>query len=217
MLATVVIFISAFLLFLVQPLVAKSLLPIFGGGAQIWTTCLLFFQTCLLMGYCYAYVLVKYLAIKKQKVVHIVLLLISLITLPLTLSTSEVSQHSTPELSVLLRLALSIGLPFFVLAATSPLLQSWQSNVLNKRVYKLYSYSNIGSFLALLSYPFIFEPWLTLSEQSSNWSMIYGLFVLLFICYLAISFKQLNNIPKAQPGFCSARVVLLCSLRLPVP
>jgi len=198
MLATVVIFISAFLLFQVQPLLAKSLLPVFGGGAQVWTTCLLFFQTFLLAGYCYAHLLVKFLDIKKQQIVHLSLLLVSLLALPLGLSDSDIKEQASPELALLLKLAMSVGLPYFVLAATSPLLQSWQSQSLNSKVYKLYSYSNIGSFLALLSYPFVFEPWLTLSAQSWAWSLVYGVFVLLFAGFIGLALKQNNYIQAAQ-------------------
>src|SRR5882672_5046678 len=153
------IFIGAFLLFQVQPLIGKYILPWFGGGPGVWTTCLLFFQVLLLGGYAYAHFSTIYLKPRTQAVVHFILLALSLALLPITPAESwKAHVAGQPVLQILLLLGGTIGLPYFVLSSTGPLMQRWFSET-NPGVspYRLYALSNVGSLLALLSYPVFFE------------------------------------------------------------
>ncbi|WP_158968324.1 fused MFS/spermidine synthase [Paraglaciecola sp. L3A3] len=175
----VTVFISAFLVFQIQPIASKILLPWFGGGAGVWTTCLLFFQFFLLAGYFYAYLLSRFFNAKKQAFIHLGLLFVSLLTLPIQFSELHLSTESSlPTLDILKLLGFGIGLPFLVLSATSPLLQSWFSRF-NKLTnpYLLYAMSNLGSFLALITYPIFIEPTLLLTSQTFFWSACFILFV----------------------------------------
>src|SRR5438477_36689 len=149
------IFTGAFLLFQVQPLIGKYILPWFGGGPGVWTTCLLFFQTLLLGGYAYAHLTSTRFKPKTQGIVHFVLLGLSLALLPITPSEMWKPHVATdPTWQILLLLMVTIGLPYFVLSSTGPLMQQWFSQT-NPGVspYRLYALSNVGSLLALLSYP----------------------------------------------------------------
>ncbi len=175
------IFTGAFLLFQVQPLIGKYILPWFGGSPGVWTTCLLFFQTLLLGGYAYAHLSSKLLKPRGQTVLHLALLLLALAFLPITPAESWKSRLSgEPTLHILLLLTATIGLPYFVLSATGPLMQQWFS-VTRPGVspYRLYALSNIGSLLALLSYPIFFEVKFSRQEQAVMWSVGLGGFVLL--------------------------------------
>jgi len=200
------IFIGAFLLFQVQPLIAKLILPLFGGGAAIWTACLLFFQAFLLLGYAYSHYLTKFNSIKYQVTLHLLLITLSLIFLPITLSYGLEGSYSqfisdSPLLGIILLLTFSIGLPYLLLSSTGPLVQRWLSyQDSSKLPYKLYSLSNVASLLALLTYPFIFEPQLTLSNQILFWSIGYLVFALLFIFLATAMFKNadLLKISNAQ-------------------
>ena len=178
-----VILISAFLLFQVQPLMAKFILPWFGGAAAVWTICMLFYQVSLLMGYCYVHFSVSYLKKRNQAILHGILLIIAFYFLPLRpdeLQTSEIS--SNPVRGVLYVLTLSIGIPFFVISATSSLIQSWHSRIVpNSSPYPLYALSNLGSMVALLSYPFLIETNFKLIDQTTYWSLGYDIFILLFL------------------------------------
>jgi hypothetical protein len=175
------IFTGAFLLFQVQPLIGKYILPWFGGSPGVWTTCLLFFQTLLLGGYAYAHFSSKLLKPRGQTLLHFGLLMLALAFLPITPSESWKNQISgEPTLHILLLLTATIGLPYFVLSATGPLMQQWFS-VTRPGVspYRLYALSNIGSLLALLSYPVFFEVKFSRHEQATLWSVGLGVFVLL--------------------------------------
>ena len=174
------IFLSAFLLFQVQPMIAKFVLPWFGGSAAVWSASLLFFQLILLAGYLYAHCLIRYLKPKQQLGVHCSLLLISLVTLPIIPKDYwKPVGGSDPLLGILLLLGATIGLPYFLLSATSPLLQAWylrtKANVIP---YRLFALSNFGSMLALLSYPFLVEPNITLRLQARIWSWGFAAFAL---------------------------------------
>ncbi|MCX6954640.1 MAG: fused MFS/spermidine synthase [Verrucomicrobia bacterium] len=175
------IFTGAFLLFQVQPLIGKYILPWFGGSPGVWTTCLLFFQTLLLGGYAYAHFSTKLLKPRSQAALHLGLLLLSLALLPITPNEAWKTHVSgDPTWQILLLLTLTIGLPYFVLSATGPLMQQWFS-VTNPGIspYRLYALSNIGSLLALLSYPVFFEVRFSRHEQAVMWSVGLGVFVVL--------------------------------------
>ena len=174
------IFTGAFLLFQVQPLIGKYILPWFGGGPGVWTTCLLFFQTVLLAGYAYAHFTSTRLKPRQQVILHLALLAVSLALLPITPSASWRAQvDGDPNVRILLLLAATIGLPYFVLSSTGPLMQQWFSQT-NPGVspYRLYALSNVGSLLALLSYPLYFEVKFPRQTQATMWSVGLGLFVI---------------------------------------
>src|SRR5687768_8982141 len=173
------IFTGAFLLFQVQPLIGKYILPWFGGGPGVWTTCLLFFQTLLLGGYAYAHFSSTRLRPRNQVILHLVLLVLSLSVLPITPSESWKAQVAgDPNWRILLLLSVTIGLPYFVLSSTGPLMQQWFSRT-NAGVspYRLYALSNVGSLLALLSYPVFFEVKFPRHTQAAMWSGGLVLFV----------------------------------------
>ncbi|HLW80148.1 MAG TPA: hypothetical protein VKU44_11180, partial [Terriglobia bacterium] len=171
-----VIFLSAFLLFEVEPIIAKIILPWFGGAAGVWITCLLFFQVVLLLGYAYAFGLVRYLRPKAQTRIHLVLLGASLLTLPiLPGGVWKPTPSEDPSLRILLLLAVSIGLPYFLLSATSPLLQSlYAADRPGAAPYRLFALSNAGSMLGLVSYPALIEPAFSTRHQAIGWSWAYA-------------------------------------------
>ena len=174
------IFVSAFLLFLVQPVLAKQILPWFGGAAIVWTTCMVFFQLVLLLGYAYAHALTRFKA-STQFVVHAVLLVASLAFLPIVPDASwKPEGGANPVLRILALLFATIGLPYFLLSSTSPLVQAWFARAHPGRSpYPLFALSNFASMLALLGYPFLLEPWLPNADQSFGWSVGFALFVVL--------------------------------------
>ncbi|GLX77225.1 hypothetical protein tinsulaeT_05650 [Thalassotalea insulae] len=191
MLFVIAIFIGAFLLFQVQPLVAKIILPIFGGGAAIWTACLLFFQGFLLLGYLYAHLLGKIKSLKMQLKLHSGLLFVSLISLPLTPIESRIESTELPLFNILSLLTFSIGLPYLLLASTGPLVQKWFSVVKHDKLpYQLYSLSNAASLIALLSFPFLIEPLLAGSAQRNLWSVGYGSYCLVLLALMYHIAKQ---------------------------
>jgi len=168
--------VSAFLLFWVEPFFARLVLPLLGGAPAVWNTCLMFFQTLLLLGYFYAHASSRFLSPRRQVVLHLALLAVCLFTLPVALP-----QGWTPPTSgnvigwLVLALAASVGLPFLVLSATAPILQRWVADfdVPVENPYILYAASNAGSFLGLLAFPLILEPNLKLSDQSRLWSIVF--------------------------------------------
>jgi SAM-dependent methyltransferase len=175
----VTIFLSAFLLFLVQPIIAKQILPWFGGSSAVWTTALVFFQSALLAGYAYAD-LTQRLGVRRQALLHVGLLALSLLTLPILASAEWKPQgDEAPIVRILLLLAATIGLPYFLLSTTTPLLQAWYWRRFRAEVpYRLFALSNFASLIALLGFPVLFEPWLTLPQLGWAWSVLYGVFVL---------------------------------------
>jgi SAM-dependent methyltransferase len=190
-----VIFTSAFLLFLIQPLIAKYLLPWFGGTQAVWTTCLLFFQVFLLLGYTYAHLLTKWLQLRWQVAVHVVLLLSALFLLPIT--PSENAKHilrGDPTLQIIALLTTTVGFPYFLLSATGPLLQKWYSNVnTGYSPYRLYALSNVGSLLALVLYPVLIEPSLSRHWQALGWSWGVGVFAVACALCAVIVWRQMRN------------------------
>jgi hypothetical protein len=172
------ILLSAFLLFAVQPLIGKIILPWFGGGASVWSTCLLFFQMSLLAGYLYAHFSTKYLKPKRQALLHVGLMAVSLAILPIFPAAYwKPTQPGDPSLRILLLLAATIGLPYILLSTTSPLLQAWYvAKKPGSIPYRLFALSNLGSLVALLSFPVLVEPWLTSHAQAYGWSAVYVVF-----------------------------------------
>ena len=173
------VFLSAFLLFLVQPLLAKQILPWFGGAAIVWMLCMVFFQLVLLLGYAYAHALASRAKGTRQALIHIALLAASLAFLPITPDPGWKPQGGdNPVWGILGLLFATVGLPYFLLSATSPLIQAWFARAYpGSSPYRLFALSNFASMLALLGYPFLFEPWLTNTRQSSWWSVGYAIFV----------------------------------------
>lgn len=187
------IFLSALLLFTIQPMFAKMVLPVLGGAPQVWNTCMVFFQACLLAGYAYAHFSLRYLG-RYQIIIHLGLMSAVFLYLPLSFSSAAAPGESEfPALWLLWHLLVSIGLPFFLLSSTTPLLQRWYStfNTSGARdPYFLYAASNLGSLLALLSYPFFIELNSGLVQQLNGWSWCYAiLYLCLFICAI-LTFKQ---------------------------
>src|SRR5688572_4671367 len=175
------IFLSAFLLFLVQPILAKQILPWFGGAAIVWTLCMVFFQLVLLLGYAYAHWLASRIEARKQAWIHIALLAASLLFLPIAPDASwKPAGDDNPVVRILLLLFATIGLPYFLLSSTSPLVQSWFARAYpGSSPYRLFALSNLASMLALLGYPFFFEPWISGTQQSNWWSVGFVAFVAL--------------------------------------
>ncbi len=179
-----VAFLSAFLLFAVEPIAARQLLPVLGGSSAVWITCLVFFQLALLAGYLYAHWIAK-LAPRLQRIIHLALLIAAIAQIALSelLHPGLAGGASHPVATVFAFLALTIGLPFLLLSSTSPLLQMWlygsetdDGDVERKVWYRLFALSNAGSFLALLAYPALFEPLLTLHHQRLLWRLGFAVF-----------------------------------------
>lgn len=187
------IFLSAFLVFLIQPIISKMILPFLGGSASVWNTSMFFFQACLLLGYLYAYLSSQYLKPKTQIAVHVALLLLSLgyqsFALPLN---AAVRANDSPILWQLREMILAIGLPFIVLSGSAPLLQRWFASGkhrMGENPYVLYAASNLGSLLGLLSYPLAIESTWALSSQGDLWIKFY--YVL--ICGLSLLWFAVSN------------------------
>jgi len=179
LLYAVTIFVSAFLLFLVQPVMAKQILPWFGGSAAVWTTCLVFFQIALLAGYAYSDYAVHRLAARAQVKLHTVLLVLSLAVLPIVPGAFwKPTGAENPSWLILGMLTATIGLPYFLLSTTSPLVQAWFARSRpGVSPYRLFALSNLASMLALVGYPFLLEPWSPTRTQAWGWSAGYALFV----------------------------------------
>jgi hypothetical protein len=195
------IFASAFLLFQVQPLVAKIILPWFGGAAAVWIVCLLFFQVVLLLGYFYSHLLSRSFPANVQSRIHAALLAASLFVLPILPKQSwKPTGVENPVPHILLLLALTVGLPYFLLSSTSPLMQSWYAGTrIGAIPYRFYALSNVGSVLALLSYPVLIEPHISTSHQAIIWSVAYAGFVI--ICgAIALFARGKNNFNGSSPA-----------------
>jgi hypothetical protein len=188
MVFAVAIFLNAALLFAVQPMFTKMVLPLLGGSPAIWNTCLLFFQTALLGGYLYAHLTTRMWTPRRQAMVHIALLLVALVLLPIHVpeAWSHPPGTAAPIPWLLGLLTVSLGLPFLLLAAGAPMMQRWFASTRHpaaENPYFLYAASNLGSFTALLAYPFVIEPRLPLSQQSVSWlEFYYALVVLIAGC-----------------------------------
>jgi hypothetical protein len=203
------IFLGAFLLFQVQPLIARYILPWFGGTPAVWTTCMLFFQLLLLLGYLYSHLVISRLQPRAQAVVHSIVLAVSIATLvlmaaawgtPIVPTANWKPQGSDlPVLRILMLLTMAVGLPYFVLSTTSPLLQAWFTRTQpGASPYRLYTLSNAGSLLALITYPVVVEPRLALKAQASMWSWGFLAFAALGL-YCSVVLWRLHPVAESKP------------------
>ena len=185
---------GAFLVFQVQPVISKCVLPWFGGTPAVWTTCMLFFQLLLFGGYLYAHCLRTFFRPAAQAIIHLTLLSAAVLLLPIQPSDAwKPTGSEAPTTYLLWMLLAHVGLPYFVLSSTGPLVQAWLSyQDSSDRVYRLYALSNAGSLAALLSYPFLVEPVLSVSQQSTTWSLMLCAF-LLVIGMVAIKLFRVNK------------------------
>ena len=201
----VAIFTSACLVFVVQPMAAKLILPTLGGSPSVWNASMVFFQTALLAGYAYAHLLQRLPSLRAQVGAHLALLALAALFLPLRISgVFGDPDAAQPALWLLATLAVSIGAPFAVLSATAPLLQAWYARVRaghadGKNPYVLYAASNLGSFLALLAYPILIEPLASLSGQRLGWSLGYGLFAAMVIGLGLLVWRR-REVGAAEPA-----------------
>jgi spermidine synthase len=181
LLLTICIFTSSFLLFLIQPIIAKQIMPWFGGTSAVWTVCIMFFQFVLLLGYIYADLVTRFLKPRTTAIVHIALVLGAAYFLPIIPSeTLKPDPTSLPVTEILVLLIATIGLPYFCLSTTGPLLQTWFTHYFpESKVYRLFALSNLASLIALLAYPFVIEPYCTSHEQSWWWTGGFCIFVAL--------------------------------------
>lgn len=198
----VTLFFSAALLFLVEPMIARMLLPSLGGTPAVWNTCLVFFQATLLGGYLYARLITRALAPRAQVALHASILAAAAIVLPVGIRTSGKLPSSSPVFWLLSTLALSVGLPFLALAATNPLVQSWfaRASARTSDPYRLYSASNLGSFAGLLSYPVLIERTFALDAQSRLWTLGYAIVAVLVICCGGFAWRASRAEPPEGVG-----------------
>ena len=198
------LFAGGTLLFLVQPMFAKMVLPLLGGSPSVWNTAMLFYQVALLVGYLYAHTSRRWLSRSQQIVVHLVLLALPLAVLPIAIPAGWAPPADANPIPWMLRLmVVAIGLPFCVVATTSPLMQAWFSRLdhpASANPYALYVASNAGSMMALISYPLLIEPNLPLAAQSRIWAIGYGLFVALSVGCAATVWKSRDGAVAVERG-----------------
>src|SRR5271156_2851236 len=192
------IFLSAFLLFVVEPMAAKQLLPTLGGSSAVWTTCLVFFSVALLLGYLYAHWISSLFDPKQQAVIHILILTMALLTLGIRILPGPTAVSYHPALTVFRVLATVIGLPYLALSATTPLLTAWYAGSFGSdSPYRLFALSNLASLLALGRYPLLIEPGLTMRQQIGLWS---GGFLLFATLCGAIAWQGRRRVASPAPG-----------------
>lgn len=179
----VTLFVSAVLLFAIEPMFAKMVLPLLGGAPAVWNTCLVFYQTVLLAGYLYAHVSVKWIGPRRQAALHLIVMCLPWMVLPLRVAQGWIPPPDAfPVTWLWILLSLSVGLPFLVVSASAPLLQAWfaqTKSASSRDPYFLYAASNLGSLLALLGYPLVIEANLTITAQNLWWAAGYGLLMML--------------------------------------
>jgi SAM-dependent methyltransferase len=191
------IFLSAFLLLVVEPMAAKQLLPTLGGSSAVWTTCLVFFSVALLLGYLYAHWISSLFDPKQQAVIHILILTMALLTLGISIQPGPAAVSYHPALTVFRVLATVIGLPYLALSSTTPLLTAWYAGIFEGRSpYRLFALSNFASLLALASYPVFIEPHLTMKQQTGWWS---GGFLVFAVLCGAIAWQGRRRLLTAGP------------------
>jgi hypothetical protein len=190
LLFAVTLFVSAFLLFLVQPMIGKMILPRLGGTPAVWNTCMVFFQAVLLAGYAYTHTVSTRLQVRRQLLLQCVLLALPLLFLPFAIGQWTPPTESNPVLALLWLLLLVVGIPFFVVATSAPLLQRWFAHTGHPAArdpYFLYAASNLGSMLALLAYPFAVEPNFSVAAQTWLWAGAYAFFIALtLVCGVVV-------------------------------
>jgi spermidine synthase len=187
------LFLSAALLFLVEPMVGKMITPLLGGTPAVWNTCMVFFQALLLAGYAYAHATTSWLGARKQAVVHLLVMLSAFAFFPLAIDRTQLSDTGNPVVAVLVVLALSLGIPFFVISSSAPLFQRWFTGTGHPDAndpYFLYAASNLGSMLALLAYPVFVEPLLPLAWQRWAWCAGYGVLTVLACACAVLVWKS---------------------------
>lgn len=198
----ITLFLSAVLLFWVEPMFGKMVLPLLGSSPNVWNTCMVFYQAALLLGYIYAHFSTVLLGVKWQSILHVILLVLAFFLLPIHIPSGwspPVIDNPIPW--ILLLLTVSIGLPFFILSSTAPLLQKWFANTKHpaaKDPYFLYVSSNCGSMVVLFAYPFLIEPSLRLVEQSNLWFYFYCLFVVFVIFCAVMLWKSFNTVSQIE-------------------
>ncbi|MEZ5399425.1 MAG: fused MFS/spermidine synthase [Bryobacteraceae bacterium] len=218
MLYGVTIFLSAFLLFQVQPLIAKTILAWFGGSAAVWTTCILFFQVMLLGGYFYSHAVVRRLSPRQQAVVHSVALALAVALLPVIPNAGwKPAGTENPTLRILALLAATVGLPYLLCSTTGPLVQAWYARERAGTPYRLFALSNLGSMLALLTYPVVVEPYLSGRTQAWVWSAAFVTFAILcaLLAWRASGMKPIEetrDAPDAGPAPTLGRKLLWIAL-----
>lgn len=189
---------GALLVFQIQPIAGRFLLPVFGGGAAVWTTCMFFFQSMLLAGYAYAYWLTRSLRPTSQAATHGLLLVLSAMLMPPGFSIEDNAATGNPAALIWTILLTTLGFPFVVLAATAPLMQRWSSITQPERSpYRLYAVSNVGALLALLTYPVLVEPNLSLEGQTLAWSAGYAVFLLASLAACRVLWRRHEPVTAA--------------------
>ena len=200
---SVTLFVSAGLLFSIQPMIGKIILPKLGGAPAVWNTCMVFFQAALLLGYAYAHFLTR-LGIKRQALVHMGMILLPLLVLPIQISDKaimSIPSENNPIPWLIGFLVVATGLPFFTVSTTAPLLQKWFSSTQHRYAhdpYFLYSASNVGSMIGLLSYPVLVEPRLSLMQQSWLWAIGYGGLAVLITCCALVLWRSKSGMGTAK-------------------
>lgn len=209
-----VVALSAFLLFLVQPLIAKQILPWFGGTSSVWTTCMLFFQAALLLGYAYADVTPRKFGPRNQPKFHILVAIVCLLVLPIVAPEwLKPAGSEEPITRILLLLAVTIGLPYVLLSTTSPLIQSYFARLQpGRNPYRLFALSNAASLAALVAYPIIIEPFVGTRYQAYGWSIAFAVYVVL-LCTLAwrVSKASAASTPEVAADIAAAGVGTLAA------
>jgi spermidine synthase len=194
----ITLFISAVLLFVVQPMAAKALLPLFGGVPMVWTVCMMYFQAVLLLAYGYAYALTHFFKLRMQQAIHCLFALLSILVLPILWHTLPLQVSGDPTLVLLKLLFTKLTLPLWVVSSSAPLLQAWFSHTKHPQShdpYFLYAASNLGSFVALLGYPFLIERSIGLSHQSWLWSACFIAYLLLLLLIVIFPrYKKLDHL-----------------------
>jgi MFS family permease len=197
---TITLFFCSALLFLVEPMVAKMILPTFGGSPAVWNASMMFFQAVLLLGYLYAHLSTRFLGPRRQALMHLVLMLAAFLVLPIAIPNWTPEGSKNPTLLLLALLAVGVGLPFFILSAGAPLIQKWFADTDDpdaRDPYFLYRASNLGSLIGLLGYPLIYERDLTLKEQNQFWFFAY--IGLVFLIGAAVALLWRSPKPVVQP------------------
>lgn len=218
LLCTLIVGISAFLLFLIQPLIAKMLLPLFGGASAVWITCSVFFQIVLFLGYVFAEFLIRRTTPTTQRVLYLALLISSSLFFPLGAAQQPSTlARASPTIEIVVRLALAIGIPFMTLSMTASLSQHWFLITGRSEPYRLYAISNLASFLALFSFPLVLEPSLDLSAHIEIWSLLLNALTAITALMLLLWRSPAHTAPRYQDNACRSigipadRAFWLCS------